>query len=82
MDYAKGYVIPIFRAAAEDDCSRFENRIKELHLEKENVIRECTEIRAHLSLAEDKYDNAYAQLQETMRKLKECESGFKIYLNL
>lgn len=36
-------------------------------------MRECTEIRAQLSLSEDKYDNAYAQLQETMRKLKECE---------
>lgn len=61
------------RATAEDECARFENRIKELHLEKEAVTRECTEIRAQLSLAEDKYDNAYAQLQDTMRKLKECE---------
>ncbi|KAJ0177971.1 hypothetical protein K1T71_006844 [Dendrolimus kikuchii] len=62
------------KAAAEDDCARFENRIKELHLEKEAVQRECTEVRAHLSLAEDKYDNTYAQLQETMRKLKELEN--------
>nr|XP_049693246.1 rootletin isoform X1 [Helicoverpa armigera] len=62
------------KATAEDECARFENRIKELHLEKEAVMRECTEIRAQLSLAEDKYDNAYAQLQETMRKLKELEN--------
>ncbi|XP_053606065.1 rootletin isoform X2 [Plodia interpunctella] len=62
------------KAIAEDDCARFENRIKELHLEKESVTRECTETRALLSLAEDKYDNAYAQLQETTRKLKELEN--------
>ncbi|KAF9791677.1 hypothetical protein SFRURICE_020076 [Spodoptera frugiperda] len=62
------------KATAEDECARFENRIKELHLEKEAVTRECTEIRAQLSLAEDKYDNAYAQLQDTMRKLKELEN--------
>ncbi|KAL4714216.1 hypothetical protein ACJJTC_018366, partial [Scirpophaga incertulas] len=62
------------KATAEDDCARFENRIKELHLEKEAVCRECTEARAHLSLAEDKYDNAHAQLQDTMRKLKELEN--------
>lgn len=62
------------KASAEDECARFENRIKELHLEKESVIRECTEIRAHLSLTEDKYDNTYALLQETIRKLKELEN--------
>ncbi|XP_049870906.1 rootletin isoform X2 [Pectinophora gossypiella] len=62
------------KAAAEDECARFENRIKELHLEKEAVTRECTEVRAQLSLAEDKYDNAYAQLQDTIRKLKELEN--------
>lgn len=61
------------RATAEDECARFENRIKELHLEKEAVNRECTEVRAQLSLAEDKYDNTCIQLQETLRKLKECE---------
>lgn len=65
--------LKIYRANAEDECSRFENRIKELHLEKESVVKECTEIRAALSLAEDKYDNTYAQLQETIRKLKECK---------
>ncbi|XP_060802374.1 rootletin [Amyelois transitella] len=62
------------KAIAEDDCARFENRIKELHLEKEACVRECTETRALLSLAEDKYDNAYGQLQETTRKLKELEN--------
>ncbi|KAJ2947625.1 hypothetical protein O0L34_g17426 [Tuta absoluta] len=62
------------KAAAEDECSRFENRIKELHLEKEACMKECTEVRAQLSLAEDKFDNAYAQLQETLRKLKELEN--------
>ncbi|CAB3222355.1 unnamed protein product [Arctia plantaginis] len=62
------------KANAEDECSRFENRIKELHLEKESVVKECTEVRAALSLAEDKYDNTYAQLQETIRKLKELEN--------
>ncbi|CAH0399292.1 unnamed protein product [Chilo suppressalis] len=62
------------KAAAEDDCARYETRIKELHLEKESVCRELTETRAQLSLAEDKYDNAYAQLQDTMRKLKELEN--------
>ncbi|XP_061705180.1 rootletin [Cydia pomonella] len=62
------------KAAAEDDCARFENRIKELHLEKEASNRECQEVRAQLSLAEDKYDNAYTQLQDTIRKLKELEN--------
>ncbi|XP_038221135.1 rootletin [Zerene cesonia] len=62
------------KAAAEDDCARFENRIKELHLEKEAVNRECQETRAQLSLAEDKYDAAYAQLQDTIRKLKDLEN--------
>ncbi|XP_039750865.1 rootletin [Pararge aegeria] len=62
------------KAAAEDECARFENRIKELHLEKEAVNRECQETRAQLSLAEDKYDAAYAQLQDTLRKLKDLEN--------
>ncbi|CAF4907255.1 unnamed protein product [Pieris macdunnoughi] len=62
------------KAAAEDDCARFENRIKELHLEKEALNRECQETRAHLSLAEDKYDATYVQLQDTIRKLKELEN--------
>ncbi|CAK1541264.1 unnamed protein product [Leptosia nina] len=62
------------KAAAEDDCARFENRIKELHLEKEALNRECQETRAQLSLAEDKYDAAYVQLQDTIRKLKELEN--------
>ncbi|KAL0881925.1 hypothetical protein ABMA27_001684 [Loxostege sticticalis] len=62
------------KASCEDECARYENRIKELHLEKENVCRESTEIRAQLSLVEDKYDNAYAQLQDTLRKLKELEN--------
>ncbi|XP_063368164.1 rootletin [Cydia amplana] len=62
------------KAAAEDECARFENRIKELHLEKEASNRECQEARAQLSLAEDKYDNAYTQLQDTIRKLKELEN--------
>ncbi|XP_073952978.1 LOW QUALITY PROTEIN: ciliary rootlet coiled-coil, rootletin [Choristoneura fumiferana] len=62
------------KAAAEDDCARFENRIKELHLEKEASNRECQDVRAQLSLAEDKYDTAYTQLQDTIRKLKELEN--------
>ncbi|XP_069357622.1 rootletin isoform X1 [Maniola hyperantus] len=62
------------KAAAEDDCARFENRIKELHVEKEAVNRECQETRAQLSLAEDKYDAAYAQLQDTLRRLKDLEN--------
>ncbi|XP_063827112.1 rootletin [Ostrinia nubilalis] len=62
------------KASCEDECARYENRIKELHLEKEAVCRENTEARAQLSLVEDKYDNAYAQLQETLRKLKELEN--------
>ncbi|XP_052739750.1 rootletin [Bicyclus anynana] len=62
------------KATAEDECARFENRIKELHLEKEAVNRECQETRAQLSLAEDKYDAAYAQLQDTLRKLKDLEN--------
>ncbi|XP_026732244.1 rootletin isoform X2 [Trichoplusia ni] len=62
------------KATAEDECARFENRIKELHLEKEAVNRECTEVRAQLSLAEDKYDNTCTQLQETLRKLKELDN--------
>ncbi|XP_045496834.1 rootletin [Colias croceus] len=62
------------KAAAEDECARFENRIKELHLEKEAINRECQETRAQLSLAEDKYDAAYAQLQDTIRKLKDLEN--------
>ncbi|CAG9120906.1 unnamed protein product [Plutella xylostella] len=61
-------------AAAEDESLRYENRIKELHLEKEAVNRECTEIRAQLALAEDKFDTTLAQLHETVRKLKELEN--------
>ncbi|XP_048477865.1 rootletin [Plutella xylostella] len=62
------------KAAAEDESLRYENRIKELHLEKEAVNRECTEIRAQLALAEDKFDTTLAQLHETVRKLKELEN--------
>ncbi|XP_072949799.1 uncharacterized protein Root [Epargyreus clarus] len=62
------------KAVAEDECARFENRIKELHLEKEACNRECQETRAQLSLVEDKYDATYVQLQETIRKLKELEN--------
>ncbi|XP_052754507.1 rootletin [Galleria mellonella] len=62
------------KATAEDECTRYENRIKELHLEKEACNRECSEVRAQLALTEDKYDSAYAQLQDTMRKLKELEN--------
>ncbi|XP_026333476.1 rootletin [Hyposmocoma kahamanoa] len=62
------------KAVAADDCAQFQNRIKELHLEKEALNKECAEIRGQLALAEDKYDNAYAQLQETLRKLKDLEN--------
>ncbi|XP_061383860.1 rootletin [Danaus plexippus] len=62
------------KAAAEDECVRYENRIKEIHLEKEGVNRELQETKAALSLAEDKYDGAYGQLQDTLRKLKDLEN--------
>ncbi|GBP76814.1 Rootletin [Eumeta japonica] len=62
------------KATAEDDCARYETRIKELLLEKEACCRECTEVRAQLALAEDKYDATQAQLHDTMRKLKELEN--------
>lgn len=42
-------------------------------MEKEAAMREGQELRAQLALAEDKYDCTYVQLQDALRKLKECE---------
>ncbi|VVC89095.1 unnamed protein product, partial [Leptidea sinapis] len=59
--------------ARADQDRTYINQLKD-DISKEALNRECQETRAQLSLAEDKHDAAYAQLHDTIRRLKELEN--------
>ncbi|XP_026278331.2 rootletin isoform X2 [Frankliniella occidentalis] len=63
-----------FKCKAEEDRARFDARADELLRERDLSQQESEELKVQLSLSEDRVDQVQAQLQETLRKLKETEN--------
>lgn len=66
----------MFRTRSEDEKAALELRIAETQKERDSTQIEVQEAKVQLHLCEDKIDDLNNQLQDTVRKLKECEFFF------
>lgn len=63
------------RIRAEEEQNKFDLQIACIKEERENGLREVEELKVQLRLTEDKCDSLNNQLADTVRKLREAETG-------
>lgn len=60
---------------AEEEANKYELMIASIKEERENGLREVEELKVQLRLTEDKCDSLNLQLADTVRKLRESDTG-------
>lgn len=66
------------RTRSEDDINKLNIQLSGLSEERDMAHREIENLKTQLRISEDRSENFNAQLQDTLRQLKECMYNFSI----